>query len=147
LSEYERRYEFSFGYDAYFMTIKNANNKSYLQKWLNPQTPEEALDDTKDIKEKVSLVGHEGPDPNDKREVNLMVGTPRLVNEYLTMLREEPKNARFLVITDVDKYAASSTTSRGDKLANIDVVEIIPEYKLEAKSLSKTISLNNYSNE
>lgn len=147
VAEYQRDYQFSNGYDAYFMTIKNANNTSYMEKWINPQNPEEALDDTEDIKEKVSLVGHEGVDPNNRREANLMVGSERLVNKYLNILEEKPKDARFIVITDIDKYGASSKTSRGDRLSNIDVVEIIPVHKLEDESLSQNTSLDEFINE
>lgn len=147
LEGYERKYEFNFGYDAYVMTIKNAKNKDYMDTWLNPQSPEDALDDTKDISEKVSLIGNDGPDFNKKHEVNLMAGSPRLVEKYEEMLKEVREDILFVVITDVDKYGASSSTSRGDKLANIDMVEIIPEYELEAKSFFKNNTLDDFINE
>jgi hypothetical protein len=142
LSEFQRKYEFSFGYDAYYMTVKNANNTSYMQKWINPQTPEEALDDTKDIKEKVSLVGHQGVDTNNKVEANLMVGSERLVEKYMEILKRQPKNAQFIVVTDIDKYGASSKTSRGDRLSNIDVVEIIPVDRIH--SVEENMSLEEF---
>lgn len=147
LDGHKKRYEFSFGYHAYYMTIKNANNTKYMQKWLNPTNPEEALEDARDIREKASLVGHQGYDVYDTHEVNLMVGDPDLVHEYIDMLKQGKKDIRFLVITDEEKYPASSITQAGDQLANIDMVGMIREEEMKEIAAIDNKSLSEFNNE
>jgi len=142
LKDSRRKYEFTYGYDAYFMTIKNAN--SGVQKWLNPENSQKAIENGKDVSEKVSLIGEEGYEMGSGHKVNLMCANTALIDKYVDMLNTQHKDIRFIVFTDKDKQAASSSTSRGDKLANIDMVDLMREDEIEQISVMKNRTLSEF---
>ena len=142
LKDSRRKYEFTYGYDAYFMTIENAN--SGVQKWINPENSQKAIENGRDVSEKVSLIGQEGYDMGSGHKVNLMCANQALIDKYVDMLNTQHRDIRFVVFTDKDKRGASSSTSRGDKLANIDMVELMEGDEIEQISVMENRDLSEF---
>jgi len=143
LKEKQRRYEFAYGYDAYFMTIKNANSKS-IKKWINPSDAQKAMKEGKDVSEKASLVGVEGHEIGSGHKVNLMCANSALIDKYTSMLNTQHRDIRFVVFTDKNKSGASSTTNTGDRPANIDMVGMLNQTELEEQAINKNRTLEEF---
>lgn len=141
LKEKQRRYEFAYGYDAYFMTIKNANTKG-IKNWIKPENSEDAINEGDDIKEKASLIGVEGYEKGSGHKVNLICANKTLIDKYVNMVNKLHRDIRFVVFTDKDKSAASSTTAAGERPANIQMLAMLGEQELEERSISENTTLD-----